>query len=426
MNNQGLGLVELIVAMGVFMIVASTGVIGVLSSFSINRLGDEQTEASLYAQEGIEAVRSIKNQNWSTFTGTDCDGTPTCGLSSSGNSWSYSGTSNTNDKFTRTITVEDVSRDTSGNIVETGGTNDEDTKKLTSTVTWNFSSSRSNTSSVVEYISNWESLPGPTFEVGTASTSESTETWDSINLQNTYTNPVVVIAPLSHVGGQEALVRVRNLDSDSFEYRIQEPSCKDTFHYVETVGYIVMESGAFSFPDGTLVEAHRYDSSNTVSTFDTVNFQYTYLSAPTVLTQVMTHNDSDFVKTKVRNVDTDSAEVSMEEGQQYDNNHSSETIGVIVLENATGTINSVDYEFGKTANTVTDSTHNISFTQNFSSTPVFIAWIETYDDTDTSHLRRTTLNSSTATVFIEEDCTENGHGTEVVGYAAFENSFDYP
>lgn len=152
--QSGFGLVEVIVAVAIFTIIAATGTMAVLGSFSTNRLGDEETEATLLAQEGIEAVRSIRNQDWSTsFIGTDC--TAGCGLDSAGGSWVWSGTNNVFGKFTRTVTVTQAQRDISNNIVTSGGTIDNDTYQVISTVDWDFTPTRNNTVELTTYLTNF-------------------------------------------------------------------------------------------------------------------------------------------------------------------------------------------------------------------------------------------------------------------------------
>src|SRR3989344_5646825 len=140
--QAGFGIIEIIVAMAIFVIIAATGATTILQSFSINRLGLEETKANLYAQEGIDAVRSIKTQNWSNLDigNMNCGSSVSRGLTSGGGSWAFSGTSETLEKYTRTITVANVCRDASGVITEPGTTYDAGTKKITSTVTWDFTS----------------------------------------------------------------------------------------------------------------------------------------------------------------------------------------------------------------------------------------------------------------------------------------------
>ncbi len=159
--KKSFSIIEIILAAALFVIFAS-GVIGVvLFGFDMNRLGGEQTIASQYASEGLEATRSIKNQNFSNLVNTL--GT---GISQVGGVWVFSGTNNTFDKYSRVISVSDVQRDLNGNIVVSGGIVDPLTKKITSTVTWNVSSNRNNSVVLTTYLTNWKgsttATPTPT------------------------------------------------------------------------------------------------------------------------------------------------------------------------------------------------------------------------------------------------------------------------
>lgn len=140
--------------MGIFVIIASTGVVSVLGGFAANRLSAEETEAFLIAQEGIEAGRSLRNQGWDApFLDTDCS--TSCGITASSGSWSWSGSNNVSGKFTRTITVSPVQRNGSNIIVPSGGTNDPDTKQVKSAVTWNHAPNRANTVTLQAYLTNF-------------------------------------------------------------------------------------------------------------------------------------------------------------------------------------------------------------------------------------------------------------------------------
>lgn len=150
-NSSGFSLIEVMLAAALFMILASGAVVVILQGLDSNRLGEEQMIATYYATEGIEAVRSIKNQNFDSIANTA--GT---GIAEVGSSWAFSGSNNTfSSKYTRTITVSDVRRDVSGNIVASGGTVDPLAKKITSTVAWNFSPSRANSVELISYLTNW-------------------------------------------------------------------------------------------------------------------------------------------------------------------------------------------------------------------------------------------------------------------------------
>jgi Tfp pilus assembly protein PilV len=152
-DKKGFSVIEVILAVTLFMFLATGVILAVLQGLDSNRLGEEQTVASQYASEGIEAVRSIKNQNFANLvnsTGT--------GIQRVSNVWTFSGANNIlNSKYTRVIQVDEVRRDCSTNsIVTSGGVIDPMTKKITSTVSWNFTPTRSNSVQLVSYLTDWK------------------------------------------------------------------------------------------------------------------------------------------------------------------------------------------------------------------------------------------------------------------------------
>lgn len=149
-SQKGFGLLELIVAMGLFMIVVVSGAGGILKSYSLNRLADEEVGATLYATEGIEAAKSIANQDWANLSAG------TYGVDSSGGGWAFSGSSNQSLPFTRVLTISDVYRDSQGNIVTSGGTLDPNTYRVNSTVSWDFTPTRNNNINLTSYLSNFK------------------------------------------------------------------------------------------------------------------------------------------------------------------------------------------------------------------------------------------------------------------------------
>lgn len=149
-SQVGLIIIEIILAMALFVLIASVSAALVIHSFSANRLGEEETKATLLASEGLEATRSIKNQGFSNLVNGVYD------VEYSGGFWQFGPTPTPGGKYTRTITVSDVYRDEVGEIVETGGTLDPNTKKITSQVTWNFSPTRQNKVSLSTYFTFWE------------------------------------------------------------------------------------------------------------------------------------------------------------------------------------------------------------------------------------------------------------------------------
>lgn len=159
-GKNGFSVLEVVLAAALFIIIATGAITIIVQGYNANRLGVEFAIANQFAAEGLEAVRSIKNQAYSNLMNTAGSGV----VRSVSNTWAFGGVNNTlthnsTDNFIRVIKVEDVQRDAvppEGNIVASGGTLDPKTKKITSTVTWNFNSARAELISLTSYLSFWE------------------------------------------------------------------------------------------------------------------------------------------------------------------------------------------------------------------------------------------------------------------------------
>jgi hypothetical protein len=91
----------------------------------------QRIKAIAIYQETLETIRSIREKGWTTFA---VNGTYHPVIS--GNAWTFANGPETINGFTRQIVVENVERDANGAIVQSGGTVDPSTKKVTITVTW--------------------------------------------------------------------------------------------------------------------------------------------------------------------------------------------------------------------------------------------------------------------------------------------------
>lgn len=103
----------------------------------------------LYAQEGLEAARNIRDRDYFDLVSGDY------GLQFESDAWSFVTAPETVDEYySRVVTVEDVYRDVDGNIAE-AGVLDPETKKITSTVTWSWQGFIPQTVSLSTYLTNW-------------------------------------------------------------------------------------------------------------------------------------------------------------------------------------------------------------------------------------------------------------------------------
>ncbi|MBU0667740.1 hypothetical protein KJ951_01910 [Patescibacteria group bacterium] len=152
--QKGYSVVEVIVALGILVVVL-TGVTSLfLSSIGGSAGVDEQLQAGSFMDQGFEAARAIRDNNFANLT------IGTHGLIQSGGFWSFTGTSDTPGNFTRTTQISEVRRNEACAIVESGGTVDPDSRKVTVTISWNQNPDTPKSVSANQYLTNWANPQG--------------------------------------------------------------------------------------------------------------------------------------------------------------------------------------------------------------------------------------------------------------------------
>jgi len=138
-EQAGQSLAEIIIAVGVFAIGMATVGMLVLNAQSSSIRSIERTKAVFLAKEGLEAIRSIRNGDYDYIT----DGT--YGIALSGGRWTLSGASDSQDKFTRTVSITSL---------------DVDTKRIESNVSWQSQSGPPGNVVYSEQLADWEQTQG--------------------------------------------------------------------------------------------------------------------------------------------------------------------------------------------------------------------------------------------------------------------------
>jgi len=138
MNKKGQSLIELLIAMGVFALAVSVITWLILDVYLADRAGRERMIATFLVKEGMAAVRSIRDNNWSDLIEGDH------GLAISGSNWVFQGSQENVSSHLR----EGIRRITVENI-------DPDRKKITSQITWTLTETRSQDVSLITYLTNW-------------------------------------------------------------------------------------------------------------------------------------------------------------------------------------------------------------------------------------------------------------------------------
>lgn len=148
-KKSGISLVEVLLSLGIFSIF-SLGIFYVsVETLKKDVKIEGESEAILYAQEGLEAVTSMRDRNFLLLTNGDY------GLALENNLWTFiPAPENIDNFYSRTITIEDVYRDANGNIAANGSL-DPNTKKITSEVEWLLRGLFPQSNTLVTYLTNW-------------------------------------------------------------------------------------------------------------------------------------------------------------------------------------------------------------------------------------------------------------------------------
>ncbi|MDO8265301.1 MAG: hypothetical protein Q7T34_02945 [Candidatus Parcubacteria bacterium] len=139
--QAGQSLLELTIAVGVFILIAQGLVLFVLDSYLAGRISDDFTKSSFLAAEGLEAARSVRDNSWNSLSAG------TYGLAIIDNKWIFQGIEENvslqlpNGK--RIITIEDIAADQ---------------KKIISKIIWQTEGGRLQETSLFTYFTNWQAI----------------------------------------------------------------------------------------------------------------------------------------------------------------------------------------------------------------------------------------------------------------------------
>jgi prepilin-type N-terminal cleavage/methylation domain-containing protein len=140
-HRPGFSLIEVLLSVSVFSLLVVAFIGTLLYGQESLVLSGTRNRATVLAEEGLEAGRNMRDDNYTNlFNGTH-------GLTTAGNIWSFSGTEDITDIYTRKISIAQV---------------DADRKQVTSQVTWQQNGQRTGTVSLVTYLTHWVQGAGPT------------------------------------------------------------------------------------------------------------------------------------------------------------------------------------------------------------------------------------------------------------------------
>jgi len=114
-QENGYSLIELLIAMAVFTIGTSVVVFLTFDANTVSRISTERTQAILLAQEGLEATRSIRDNDFSDVTNGYH------GLAIENGHWIFTDIPDTIGKFTRTLSVINTTAGSGEGGISSGG-----------------------------------------------------------------------------------------------------------------------------------------------------------------------------------------------------------------------------------------------------------------------------------------------------------------
>lgn len=154
-QNQGQSLMEIVIAMAIFALIAASLTSLILGSLSLSGEGGLITEADMLAQEGIEAVKAIKNRAWNELVYEES------ALAQANGEWVFAGegTSEQIGRFSRVIRFYPVYRDSAGALAASDSADarlDIESRDVEVAVSWLTGRNTESTVAKRVFLSNWD------------------------------------------------------------------------------------------------------------------------------------------------------------------------------------------------------------------------------------------------------------------------------
>ncbi len=151
---QGQSMVEIVIALAFFVLIIASLTSLILGSFSFLERGEQFTKAQALVQEGIEAVRAIRDRAWNDLVYNRS------AVAAAGNQWILAGEGTTEQigKFTRYIDFLPIYRGKDGNIVSSTTPDsylDVLSREIIAGISWEIRDGVNNTTERRVYLSNW-------------------------------------------------------------------------------------------------------------------------------------------------------------------------------------------------------------------------------------------------------------------------------
>ncbi|MFC4991463.1 cadherin domain-containing protein [Rubritalea tangerina] len=189
--------------------------------------------------------------------------------------------------------------------------------------------------------------------VRTVVSNVSSVTWTTVDLGKNYNSAVIVATPSYADSTQSPVVtRIRNVSGSSFEIKLDRADTQTSETHCN-VAIFAVEEGVYTLADdGVQMEAVRFASSVTAGKDSWVAESRSYVNSyttPVVLGQVMSYNDTgwstflSYGASAGAIADANGLNITKSVAGDPNQVRADETIGYIVIESGSGTLNGVQY-----------------------------------------------------------------------------------
>ena len=135
-NKKGFTIIEVLIACAIMSLITISLMSAATRGIELSNRALRQVQAGLLLEEGVEAVKSIRDADWNNISGLSLDTNYYLSFDVNTNTWVLNDTVEVIDEiFTRIVVFSEVYRDNNDDIASTG-TLDDGTKQVSVTVSW--------------------------------------------------------------------------------------------------------------------------------------------------------------------------------------------------------------------------------------------------------------------------------------------------
>ena len=267
--------------------------------------------------------------------------------------------------------------------------------------------------------------------------------WVTVTLDRSYTSMVVVLTPNYSDADAPMVARLQNASGNSFQVKLdradgQTGSTSEVFG----VHYMVVEEGVYTeAKHGVTMEAVKYTSTVTDENNSWVGearvYQQAY-SQPVVVGQVMTDNDAWSVfwacgASRTAPPSASALKVGKMVGEDPDATRADETIGYVVVESGTWTLDGESFVAGLGADTIKGVDDAPAYTYSFAELPSITAAVASQAAMDGGNggwavlYGNDPVSTTTINLAVDEDRmkdSERKHTSEQVAFIVFDPSVE--